>query len=154
MARSYNRIELIGNLTHDPELRATPKGTRVCGFRLATDRSWLGENGQRHEETAYHRIVAWNTLAEQCAKLLRKGRKVFVAGRLSYRTRRREDGTEMQLAEVVISEMLLLDEKRTLPDATSQDKSIGTVTTGTSLDSLDDLPTVDLPEPPLSPVGE
>lgn len=113
MARSYNRIELIGNLTHDPELRMTPKGTSVCSFRLATDRTWKDENGDRQEESAYHRIIAWKTLAEQCAKFLRKGRKVFVVGRLAYRTyKNKVDGTEYPVAEIVIDEMLLLDDKR------------------------------------------
>ncbi|MGZ6392256.1 MAG: single-stranded DNA-binding protein [Ktedonobacterales bacterium] len=113
MARSYNRIELIGNLTHDPELRKTPKGTSVCSFRLATDRTWRDEHGERQEESAFHRIVAWKTLAEQCAKYLRKGRKVFVAGRLAYRTyKNKVDGTEYPLAEIVIEDMLLLDDKR------------------------------------------
>ncbi len=113
MARTYNRIELIGNLTHDPELRQTSKGTAVCSFRVATDRSWKDETGKRQEESAYHRIVAWKTLAEQCAKYLRKGRKVFVAGRLSYRTyNNKVDGTEYPVAEIVIDDMLLLDDTR------------------------------------------
>lgn len=113
MARSYNRIELIGNLTHDPDLRKTPKGTSVCSFRLATDRTWKDENGDRHEEAAYHRVIAWKTLADQCAKYLRKGRKVFVTGRLSYRSfKNKVDGTEYPLAEIVIEDMLLLDDKR------------------------------------------
>lgn len=113
MARSYNRIELIGNLTHDPELRMTPKGTAVCSFRLATDRSWKDDNGDRHEEPSYHRIVAWKNLAEQCATYLRKGRRVFVTGRLAYRTyKNKVDGTEYPLAEIIIDDMLLLDAKR------------------------------------------
>ena len=111
MARSYNRIELIGNLTHDPELRQTPKGTPVCGFTLATDRSWKDEQGEKHEESAFHRIVAWKGLAEQCAKLLRKGRKVFVAGRLNYRSYER-DGTQVPVAEIIIDDMIVLDDKR------------------------------------------
>jgi single-strand DNA-binding protein len=114
MARSYNRIELIGNLASDPELRTTPKGTSVCSFRLATDRMWKDDHGDRQEETAFHRIVAWATLADQCASFLRKGRKVFVAGRLSYRTYTdKVEGTERIVAEIVIDEMLLLDSKPT-----------------------------------------
>src|SRR5579859_4688390 len=111
MARSYNRIELIGNLTHDPELRTTPKGTSVCGFSLATDRAWKDEQGEKHEESAFHRIVAWKGLAEQCAKLLRKGRKVFVAGRLNYRSYEK-DGTQVPVAEIIIDDMIVLDDKR------------------------------------------
>ena len=113
MARSYNRIELIGNLTHDPEVRATPKGNTVCSFRLATDRTWTDEEGKRKEETMFHRIVAWKTLAEQCAKFLRKGRKIFVAGRLAYRSYETPEGTKQQVAEIIIEQMLLLDAKPT-----------------------------------------
>lgn len=113
MARSYNRIELIGNLTHNPELRSTSKGTPVCAFGLATNRSWSGDNGERQDESAFHRIVAWKTLAEQCAHLLRKGRRVFVAGRLSYRTYE-QDGVQIPQAEIVLDEMILLDDKRPL----------------------------------------
>jgi single-strand DNA-binding protein len=137
MARSYNRIELIGNLTNDPELRQTTKGTAVCSFRLATDRSWKDENGERHEEASFHRIVAWKTLAEQCAKFLRKGRRVFVAGRLAYRTYKdKVDGTEHPLAEIIIEEMLLLDDKRPVTsDAAPTDSS-----------DLPDLTAEELPE--------
>jgi len=118
MARSYNRIELIGHVTHDPESRMTASGAPVCAFGLATNRSWTAESGERKEETAFHRIVAWQTLAEQCARLLRRGRRVFIAGRLSYRAYKREDGTEYPVAEIVIDEMLLLDDKR--PDTSER----------------------------------
>ncbi len=111
MARSYNRIELIGNLTRDPELRYTPRGTAVCGFGLATNRSWTNESGEREEETAYHRIVAWEKLAELCAQLLVKGRRVFVEGRLAYRGYTNQDGIEQTVPEIIIHDMLLLDAK-------------------------------------------
>lgn len=110
MARSFNRIELIGNLTHDPDSRVTPKGTPVCSFGLATNREWKGEDGAKKEEAAFHRIVAWKMLAEQCGKFLRKGSRAFVAGRLSYRAYEK-DGTTVVVAEIVIDEMILLDAK-------------------------------------------
>jgi single-strand DNA-binding protein len=118
MARSWNHVELIGNLTHDPELRQTAKGTAVCAFGLATNRSWTAETGEKQEETAFHRIVAWKSLAEQCGKLLRKGRRVFVAGRLAYRSYEK-DGTTIPVAEIILSDMLLLDDKRPAPAAAS-----------------------------------
>lgn len=111
MARSYNRIELIGNLTRDPELRYTPNGVAVCGFGLATNRNRTNEAGEREEETAYHRIVAWEKLAELCAQLLVKGRRVFVEGRLAYRSYTNQDGIEQTVPEIVIHDMLLLDAK-------------------------------------------
>jgi single-strand DNA-binding protein len=83
MARSLNRVQLIGNLTRDPELRYTPQGTAVCSFGLATNRSWTTETGEKKEEAEFHRIVAWNKLAELCSQFLTKGKKVYLEGRLS-----------------------------------------------------------------------
>ena len=73
-SRSLNRIVLIGNLTRDPELKYTPIGTAVCTFSIATNRSWTSSDGQAKEEVQYHRVVAWQKLAELCGKLLNKGR--------------------------------------------------------------------------------
>ena len=76
MARSLNRVQLIGNLTRDPELRYTPQGTAVCTIGLATNRSWTTDGGDKKEEVEYHKIIAWNKLGELCSQLLSKGRKI------------------------------------------------------------------------------
>ncbi|MGB9911027.1 MAG: single-stranded DNA-binding protein [Microgenomates group bacterium] len=110
--RSLNKVQLIGNLTRDPELRYTPQGTPVCTFGLATNRQWVTEKGERKEETEFHQIVAWNKLAELCAQLLFKGRKVYVEGRLQTRRWTGPDGSERQRQEVVISDMMILDSRR------------------------------------------
>ncbi|RJQ24842.1 single-stranded DNA-binding protein [Candidatus Parcubacteria bacterium] len=112
MARSLNRVQLIGNLTRDPELRYTPQGTAVCTFGLATNRKWTMESGESREEAEFHRIVAWNKLAELCSQLLSKGRKVYVEGRLSTRTWTAQDGTQKTTTEVVIDDMIILDSRR------------------------------------------
>lgn len=112
MARSLNRVQLIGNLTRDPELRYTPTGAAVCTFGLATNRSWTTDTGEKKEETEFHRLVAWNKLAELCSQLLTKGRKVYVEGRIAYRKFTKQDGTEQQVAEIVIDDMLILDARR------------------------------------------
>lgn len=112
MARSLNRVQLIGNLTRDPELRYTPSGTPVCTFSIATNRNWTTDNGDKKEEAEFHRIVAWNKLAELCSQFLVKGRKVFVEGRLATRNWQAQDGTQRSATEVVISDMILLDSKR------------------------------------------
>ena len=83
MARSLNKVMLIGNLTRDPEMRYTPQGTAVCTFGVATNRSWTTESGEKKEDAEFHNVVAWNKLAEICTQLLKKGRKVYVEGRLS-----------------------------------------------------------------------
>jgi single-strand DNA-binding protein len=112
-SRSLNRVMLIGNLTRDPELRYTPQGTPVCTFGLATNRSWQPSGGgERQESTEFHRIVAWNKLAELCSQLLFKGRKVFVAGRLQTRNWTTAEGQERQTVEIVIDNMIVLDSKR------------------------------------------
>lgn len=109
MARSLNRAQLVGNLTRDPELRYTPQGTAVCSFGLATNRSWTTESGEKRDEAEFHRIVAWNKLAELCSQFLTKGRKVYLEGRLSTRSWNSADGTQRQATEIIISDMILLD---------------------------------------------
>lgn len=103
---------LIGNLTRDPELRYTPQGTAVCSFGIATNRSWNTDSGEKREETEFHRIVAWNKLAELCSQLCTKGRKVFVEGRLSTRSWTAQDGAQRTVTEIVIEDMILLDSRR------------------------------------------
>ncbi len=112
MARSLNRVQLIGNLTRDPELRYTPSGAAVCSFGLATNRTWKTDTGEKHEDTEFHRVVAWNKLAELCSQFLTKGRKVYVEGRLSTRAWTAQDGTSRSQTEVVIDDMILLDSRR------------------------------------------
>lgn len=118
MARSLNKVSLIGNLTRDPELRYTPQGTAVCTFSIATNRSWTTDSGEKKEEADFHRIVAWNKLAELCSQLLTKGRKVYVEGRLSNRSWTGQDGAQKSITEIVINDMIILDPRRDVsPDA-------------------------------------
>lgn len=117
MARSLNKVTLIGNLTRDPELRYTPQGTGVCTFGIATNRSWTTDSGEKKDEADFHRIVAWNKLAELCSQLLAKGRKVYVEGRLSTRSWTGQDGAQKSVTEVVINDMIILDSKRDNADA-------------------------------------
>lgn len=110
--RSLNKIMLIGNLTRDPELRYTPAGTAVCSFGLATNRAWTTDAGEKKEEAEFHRIVAWNKLAELCSQLLTKGRKVYVEGRLQTRSWQGQDGNQRTSTEIVIEDMIILDSRR------------------------------------------
>jgi single-strand DNA-binding protein len=112
MARSLNKVTLIGNLTRDPELRYTPQGTAVCQLGLATNRQWVTENGEKKEDVEFHKLVAWNKLAEICAQLLKKGRKIYVEGRLQTRTWQAQDGAQRSTTEIVISDMIMLDSRR------------------------------------------
>lgn len=111
-SRSLNKVQLIGNLTRDPELRYTPTGAAVCTIGLATNRQWTTEAGEKKEETEFHRVVAWNKLAELCSQLLAKGRKIYVEGRLRTNQWQGQDGSQRNTTEVVIEDMIILDSKR------------------------------------------
>lgn len=124
MGKSLNKVELIGNLTRDPELRYTPSGTAVCTFGLATNRTWTTDTGEKKEDTEFHRIVAWNKLAELCSQFLVKGRKVYVQGRIATRNWTGQDGQPRTTVEIVIDDMILLDSARTQGGETSQSASV------------------------------
>jgi single-strand DNA-binding protein len=109
-SRSLNRVILIGNLTRDPELKYTPSGVAVCTFGVATNRSWTTADGTTKEEVQYHRLVAWQKLAELCGKLLTKGRKVYLEGRLTYRTFTGRDGQQRTIAEIVLDDFIVFND--------------------------------------------
>ncbi len=106
-SRSWNRVELIGNLTRDPELRYTPNGAAVCTFGIATNRTYVSE-GEKKEEVDFHRLVAWNKLAELCNQLLKKGNRVFISGRLQNRSWEGQDGQTRNVTEIVVEDMIAL----------------------------------------------
>ena len=110
-SRCLNRVTLIGNLTRDPELRYTPGGMAVASFGLATNRVWVTKQGERKEDAQFHRIVAWNKLAELCSQLLSKGRRVYVDGRIQYREFMDAENNKKQIAEIIIDDMIILDNK-------------------------------------------
>ncbi len=121
-SRSWNRVELIGNLTRDPELRYTPNGAAVCTFGLATNRTYVTE-GERKEEVDFHRLVAWNKLAELCNQLLKKGNKVFISGRLQTRQWEGQDGIQRNVTEIVVEDMILLTPKTGVSSDFTEDVS-------------------------------
>ncbi len=129
--RCVNKVILIGNLTRDPELRFTPEGVPVCTFGVATNRSWLTSDGQKKEEVQYHRIVAWQKLAELCAKLLTKGKKVYLEGRITYRTFTGKDNQERMVAEIVLEDFVSCDNRNkkgemAIENETSEKSTINT----------------------------
>jgi single-strand DNA-binding protein len=110
-SRSWNRVELIGNLTRDPELRYTPNGAAVCTFGIATNRTYVTE-GEKKEEVDFHRLVAWNKLAELCNQLLKKGNRTFISGRLQTRSwDDQQSGQTKSITEIVVEDMILLSPK-------------------------------------------
>jgi single-strand DNA-binding protein len=108
--KSVNKVILIGNLTRDPELRHTAENKKaVCTFGLATNRMVTTHSGEKTEEADFHRIVAWDKLAERCNQYLKKGRMVYIEGLLQYRTYTGQDGIEKFSAEIVLEDMAMLD---------------------------------------------
>lgn len=108
MARSFNQVTLMGNLTRDPELRTTPNGQTVCSFSLALNRSYKGADGNWQEATDYVDIVAWGPLGERVSQYLTKGRKALVSGRLQSSSWEK-DGQKRSKVEVVANDVTFLD---------------------------------------------
>jgi single-strand DNA-binding protein len=106
---SVNKAILIGNLGRDPELRYTPSGRAVVSFPLATTDQWTGQDGQRNEKTVWHNIVAWGKQAEVMKEYLRKGRQVYVEGRIDNRSYEKKDGSgKAYISEVVVQNFQFL----------------------------------------------
>ncbi len=120
---SLNRIQLIGRLGKDPEVRVTPKDTKVCTFTLAVSRRWKSSEGKDKESTDWFNIEAWGHLGEICKQYLRKGRLVFLEGQL--RTDRYEhEGETRYFTKVVASQMQMLDRKaEDLPAVESEESA-------------------------------
>lgn len=143
-SRSWNRVELIGNLTRDPELRFTPSGAAVCTFSVATNRTYVSSDGEKKEEADFHRCVSWNKLAELCNQLLKKGNRAFVSGRLQNRSWEAADGQTKYMTEIVIEDMIVLTPRAEYGAVSSSDmENI----------NLDDLPKV-TPSKPVAEVKE
>ena len=105
---NYNRVLLIGNLTRDPELRYTPSGTAVAEFGLAVNRTWSGRDGQKQEDTCFVDITAWAKQAELINEYCRKGRPLFIEGRLQYDTWEGKDGQRRSKLRVVVENFQFL----------------------------------------------
>jgi single-strand DNA-binding protein len=106
---SVNKVILIGNLGRDPEVRYAPSGSAICNVTLATSRQWKDKtSGERQEETEWHRVVFYDRLAEIAGEYLKKGRPVYVEGRLKTRKWTDKDGVEKYTTEIVADQMQLL----------------------------------------------
>jgi single-strand DNA-binding protein len=102
-----NKVILVGNLGADPEMRYTTDGTAVCRLRVATSRRYTDKQGNRQEETAWHRVDAWGKLAEICGQYLSKGRQVYIEGRLKYGSYEK-DGVKHYTTDIVAENMQML----------------------------------------------
>lgn len=143
MARSLNRVELIGNLGQDPELRNTPQGVSVCTLKIATSESYKDKNsGEWKDVTEWHKVVLWENLAEYAAKSLKKGSKVFTEGKLKSRSYEDKDGITRYVTEIYGNSLIILDPKSSSTSTYSKDESSSNLnnTASSTEDEDDDIP--------------
>lgn len=103
-----NKVQLIGNVGKDPEMRYTANGSAITTFSLAVNRNFTGTDGERREETDWFDIVTWTKLAELCSQFLQKGRQAYVEGRLQTRSWEGQDGVKRYKTEVIAQTVLFL----------------------------------------------
>lgn len=109
MARAVNKVILLGYLGADPEIRSTSGGTKVAGFSMATNETYLDREGNQQQRTEWHRVVAFDKLAASCAQYLAKGSRVYVDGRLQTRSWEEQNGKRRSKAEIVAVQVIFLD---------------------------------------------
>ncbi len=107
-----NKAQIIGRLTADPEVRTTPNGANVATFSVATNFTWTNQEGAKQENVEYHNVVAWRRLADIISQYLKKGRRVYVEGRLQTRSWESSDGVKKYRTEIVAENMIMLDSPR------------------------------------------
>lgn len=113
MSRTLNKVMLIGNVGRDPEVNFTPTGVKVAHVRLATTEAWKDKDGVVQEHTDWHSIVAWRGLADVVERLIRRGSRIYVEGKIQYRSFEDRDGHKRYVTEIIADNLLVLDPRRT-----------------------------------------
>lgn len=121
MSRTLNKVMLIGNVGKEPEIKYTPSGIPVTSFRLATSDVWKDRDGSYQESTDWHSVVAWRGLAEIIHKLVKKGARIYIEGRLRSRSFEDKSGNKKHVCEIIADNMLLLDSKKDHKEETFED---------------------------------
>jgi single-strand DNA-binding protein len=103
-----NKVQIIGRLTRDPEVRTTPGGQNVASFSVATGFTWTDQSGQKKEQTEFHNIVAWRKLGDIVGQYLKKGSQVYIEGRLQTRSWEGQDGKKNYRTEIIAENMIML----------------------------------------------
>jgi len=133
-----NKVELIGNLGADPEVKAMPSGGNVVNLRLATTMRWKDrKSGDRKEATEWHRVVCFNRTADIAAQYLKKGSQVYIEGRLQTRKWQAQDGTDRYTTEVLANSLTMLGKKSTESDTSD---TANNSAPNNPLDELGDVP--------------
>jgi single-strand DNA-binding protein len=118
---SVNKVILIGNLGKDPEVRYAPSGAAICNITLATSRQWKDKtSGEKQEETEWHRVTFFDRMAEIAGEYLKKGRPVYVEGRIKTRKYTDKDGVERYATDIIATEMQLLGSREGMGDGESR----------------------------------
>ncbi len=113
---NLNRVMIVGNLTRDPELRATSAGVAVANFRIASNRRFKDGTGEWREDVCYIGVVAWKRLAESCAAKLHKGSAVYIEGELRSRALESDDGKKRNIIEIRAYHIQFLDKSEKLEE--------------------------------------
>lgn len=132
MSRTLNKVMLIGNAGKDPEVNFTPSGVKVTQFRLATSETWKDKDGAVQEHTDWHTIIAWRGLADIVEKLVKRGSRVYVEGKIQNRTFEDREGNKRYVSEIVADNLLLLDARRPEHVSGNGEHEITASTSGTS----------------------
>jgi single-strand DNA-binding protein len=106
-----NKVQLIGNIGQDPEIKTTENGKKLARFSIATNEVYRAPSGEKVDETQWHSLVAWGKLADLAEKLLRKGKEVAVEGKLIHRNYMDKEGRKRYVTEVQVNELLLIGSK-------------------------------------------
>ena len=120
--KSVNRVTLLGNVTRDPELKATQGGRSVATFGLATNRVWRDQTGQKQSLPEFHNIVVWSGLAEFCSQYVKKGKPLFVEGYLKTRNWESPDTIKHFRTEIVVDNVVLLGSREAADAKAEQDE--------------------------------
>ncbi len=110
---SLNKVQLLGNLTRDPELKYIPSGQAVVSFGIATNRRWNDKDGNPQEDTQFHDITAWGKTAEIISNIFKKGNKIYIEGRLQTRSWEAPDGAKRSKTEIILENFIPLTPKNT-----------------------------------------
>ncbi len=105
---SINKVILIGNLGQDPELKYLQSGDAVCNFSIATTESWKDRDGNQQDRTEWHNIVAYKRLAEICGEYLKKGKPVYIEGKIRTRSWEDQNGVKRYTTEIIVDQMQML----------------------------------------------